>query len=184
MSSNWGNFLNWLNSPQGWIFYVLVLVLILSILVNLVVFMRRIQKHGWGRDAVWSDVWRMMAIAGGFITLLSVFLPGGLFSFSSSSSVTFAGLFLAYLFGLFWLTFFAVPRKVTAIMGVIWGSCALVLISLQAPMNAAESARVGAYVSILGSVGLIVGSAFVYVKARNAAAREPGLLARPLPPVQ
>src|SRR5438132_13750341 len=66
-----GNFGNWLSSSDGWIFYLLLFVLILSILVNLVAFSRR-QKEP---DELRTGPERTMAVVGGVITLVAQLLP-------------------------------------------------------------------------------------------------------------
>ena len=66
----WGSFLNWLNSSQGWIFYALVSVLIVSILVNLVAYARVLRERGAER----MGLGRLLAVVGGIITLIAVTL--------------------------------------------------------------------------------------------------------------
>src|SRR5438309_10028037 len=64
----WGPFLNWLNSPQGWIFYALLSAFIVSILSNLVAYARRLRERGVER----VGLGRLLAIRGGVVTLIAL----------------------------------------------------------------------------------------------------------------
>ena len=84
---------------------------------------------------------------------------------------------LVYVFGLLWLPFRPVSRKVHAILGVGWGSLAL-LLGLQAIAFFAAlgvTLEYGVYVSILGSVLLIVGSTLAFMEAGKPEAATPSL---------
>ncbi len=177
------NFLNWLKSSQGWVFYVLLLGLIVSIVVNFVVFLRqRPETSRTKAGARRGLIWRFLALVGASITLLSVLLPSGAFSGSAFGDLVFFNL-LVYVFGLFCLTLFAVPRIITAILGVIWGGLALLVASLAVVTIAEDSARSDIFVIILGSLTLTVGSALVYAEERKRGReRGPVQLAQPTPP--
>src|SRR2546428_11272513 len=105
----------------------------LSILVNLVFFRRRRRKG----VRVEPSLRRMVAVLGGFIVLLATLLPWATYSYYDagiSGSYVYLGVaffgfssLIVYLFGLFWLTFFALPRKLHAILGFGWGGVALLL---------------------------------------------------------
>src|SRR5437016_5729535 len=102
------------------LFYLLVFAVILSILVNLVVYLRRPEERRWEK----TGLGRILAVLGGFIVLITATLPwegwrgpAGV-GYSIDPGVKANGTIgiLDYLFGLFWLTFFAVPKKVNAIL--------------------------------------------------------------------
>src|SRR3989442_13175720 len=100
-------------------------------LVSLVFFRRRRRKG----VRVETSVRRMVAVWGGFIVLLATLLPWATYSYYDagiSGSYVYLGMaffgfssLIVYLFGLFWLTFFALPRKLHAILGFGWGGLAL-----------------------------------------------------------
>ena len=181
-----GNFGNWLSSSDGWIFYLLLFVLILSILVNLVAFSRR-QKEP---DELRTGPERTMAVVGGFITLVAQLLPWESWvspAGVSSGSLTLGGLGFEQglagasvsVIGLVWLTCFAIPKEVAAILGLLWGGPALMLTLLTLNGMAATAAapnqwiyyiEYGVFASIFGSLLLIAGSVLVYMKMRNALA--------------
>src|SRR3989442_1374804 len=122
-----GDFLN----SGGWIVVILVFAVTVSILANLVVFRRRRRKLG----RVETSLGKILAAVGGFITLVATALPWATVTYSDiPGSYVFLGVaffgyssIIVYLFGLAWLTFFALPRKVYAILGLGWGSLALLL---------------------------------------------------------
>jgi hypothetical protein len=186
--SDWQNFLNWLNSPQGWLFWVLVLGLILSILVNLVVYARKLREGSTAE----IGLGRILAVVGGFIALMAQVMP-----WESSLSpgppcincgyvaigLNFGGLagFMVSMSGLLWLVFFAIPKKVSATWGFIWGGLALLFALLALERIAADAAtnvwptnaEYGIYVSIVGSIALVIGSALAFLKAGKAMPPEP-----------
>src|SRR2546426_3308760 len=159
----------------------------LSILVNLVFFRRRRRKG----VRVETSLRRMVAVLGGFIVLLATLLPWATYSYYDegiSGSYVYLGMaffgfssLIVYLFGLFWLTFFALPRKLHAILGFGWGGLALLLTFLAirgvlpgGPVaGLAVTFETGVYVSMLGSLILVVGSALAYLEAKKAGARGP-----------
>lgn len=189
IDNRWSNFESWLRSPPGWLFYLLLFVLVLSILVNLVVFARRLQD----RRGVETGLGRTLAVAGGSIVLVATFLPwvgygGSAVSYSVPHGVVANGItgVLVYAFGLVWLTLFAIPKKVAAILGFLWGGLALVLTLMTSVWIASLGdfyIEYGVYVSMLGSIILVVGSAFAYLEANKAGARGPAELAQPTLPM-
>jgi hypothetical protein len=162
MSSVWGNFRNWLESDQGWVFYALILGFILSFVINLAVFLRRPNESGrMATGSIRVLLWRLLAMVGASITLISVSLPHGPFSGSFGNLRT-VNLF-AYVFGAFWLTLFGLPRRTYAILGVFWGGLALLVAELAVMTIAEDSARTDISVIILSSLALTVGSALMYI---------------------
>ena len=174
---------------------ILVFAVTVSILVNLVVFRRRRRKLG----RVETSLGKILAAVGGFITLVATALPWATVTYSDiPGSYVFLGVaffgyssIIVYLFGLAWLTFFALPRKVYAILGLGWGSLAL-LLALLADAGVFPGGRPGAnaaaigsgvYLSLLGSIMLVVGSAFAYMEAKKVSARGPVEIAQPAPPM-
>ena len=176
-----GNFGNWLSSSDRWIFYLLLFVLILSILVNLVAFSRRHKEP----DELRTGPERTMAVVGGFITLVAQLLPWERWvspaGYASSGSLTVGGLGFEQglagasvsIIGLVWLTCFAIPKEVSAILGLLWGGPALILTLLTlntmaatatAPNEWIYSIEYGVYASIFGSLLLITGSVLAYTK--------------------
>ena len=120
----WGPFLNWLNSPQGWIFYALLSAFIVSILSNLVAYARRLRERGVER----MGLGRLLAIMGGVVTLIALtILPWE--SYTSLSCPDCGGfwpglalepslLAIAVLVvGLLWFTFFGLGKKLAATLG-------------------------------------------------------------------
>ena len=134
MTGWWGNFGNWLNSPQGWIFYVVILVFLVSILANLVGYVAR-RREGGAKKVGYGG---MVALVGAVITLTAIAsLPWESYaSFSCAecgwSSAGFgygqgsAAIFVLVT-GLLWFTLFGIPRRVAAVLGFAWGVLALVL---------------------------------------------------------
>jgi len=174
--SQWSNFENWLNSTDGWIFYLLVFGSILSILVNLVAFSRRHKEP----DELRTGPERTVAVVGGFITLVAQLLPWYRYGGSSGMGLLFgqglAGLSVS-IFGLVWLTCFAIPKEAAAILGLVWGGPALMLTLLTlndmaataaAPNVGNYSIEYGVYANIFGSLLLIAGSVLVYMKMPKA----------------
>jgi len=183
--SQWSNFENWLNSTDGWIFYLLVFGSILSILVNLVAFSRRHKEP----DELRTGPERTMAVVGGFITLVAQLLPWERWvspaGYASSGSLTVGGLGFEQglagasvsVIGLVWLTCFAIPKEAAAILGLVWGGPALMLTLLTlndmaataaAPNVGNYSIEYGVYANIFGSLLLIAGSVLVYMKMPKA----------------
>src|SRR5205807_9020294 len=68
MTGWWGNFGNWLNSPQGWIFYVVILVFLVSILANLVGYVAG-RRDGGAKKGGYGG---MVALVGAVITLTAI----------------------------------------------------------------------------------------------------------------
>ena len=187
--SAWGNFENWLNSSEGWIFYLVLFVLILSILANWVARSHRLDRLEEEPDELRTGFGRTLAVIGGFITLVAQVLPWETWvspaGYPSSGSLTvmglgfeqgLAGVFVS-VFGLVWLTCFAIPKEAAAILGLLWGSAAFILTLLTLNSMAATAAaphewnyyiEYGVYASILGSLLLIAGSVLVYRKMPKA----------------
>src|SRR3989449_3640505 len=188
MSTDWesfDNFGNWLNSSQGWMIYFLLFGLILSILVSLVMFSRRLRKP----DELRTGFGRTLAVTGGLITLVAQVLPWERWvspaGYPSSGSLTLmglgfeqglAGVFVS-VFGLVWLTCFAIPKEAAAVLGLLWGSAAFILTLLTLNSMAATAGaphewnyyiEYGVYASIFGSLLLIAGSVLVYRKMPKA----------------
>ncbi len=197
----WGAFRNWLNSSQGWIFYALVAVFIVSILVNLVAYARVLRERGAER----MGLGRRLAVLGGAITLIAlIILPWE--SYTSSSCPDCGGSLNGFGFepgllaisvfvvGLLWFTFFGIPKKVGAVLGFAWGGPALLipilaLVRISADVATSStsdmySIEYGVYVAIAGPIVLIVGSALAYVRAKQTVPPEPvpsDLVAPPIP---
>lgn len=72
-------------------------------------------------------------------------LPGGAVNVGIPGDGGIPIVILVYVFGPLWLTFFAVPKKVNAILGFVWGIPALVL-SLLVIENITPLAADGVYV--------------------------------------
>jgi len=197
----WGSFLNWLNSSQGWIFYALVSVFIVSILVNLVAYARVLRERGAER----MGLGRLLAVVGGIITLIAVtLLPWESYTPFSCPDCggSWAGFGIepslpaisALVIGLLWFTFFGIPKKVAAMLGFAWGGLALLVAILALARISADAAasnpsgvytiEYGVYVAIAGPIVLIVGSALAYVSAKQTVPPEPippDLVVPPIP---
>jgi uncharacterized YccA/Bax inhibitor family protein len=108
---------------------------------------------------------RMLSMVGAFLALIGATLPWT----SESYGVIATGLdgLFVYVFGLFWFVSFPVPRKIHAILGAGWGVSALMLglLAIAFFVGLGVTLEYGVYVSILGSIFLILGSALSYVKA-------------------
>src|SRR5256885_1712023 len=158
------NFGNWLNSGGWYLVILLLLGVLLSFGLSRSGFSRRREQE---REAE-TAVGRKLAIAGALFTLIGAALPwtSGAFGVTANGI---DGIFV-YVFGLLWLPFHPVSRKVHAILGVGWGGLALLLALQSVAFFSALGVTLeyGVYVSILGSLSLIVGSALVYVQARKA----------------
>ncbi len=182
---DWQNFQDWLNSPQGILFYVFLGGLIISILANLVVYVLGGREREWEESSRGRILGRFLAVTGGFIVLVATLLPwvgygGSAVSYSVRHGVVANGVagVLVYMFGFLWLTWFAIPRKLCATLGFAWGGVALLLTLNTIAWIASLSMsgfyiESGAYVSIVGSLILIGGSALAYVKARRTVSHEP-----------
>jgi len=163
---DWANFESWLRASGG-LFYLLVFVLILSILVNFVAFARRLRE----RSGMKIGLGRILAVLGGCTVLIAAvavpWAPGAIsFNVLDGFALDMA---IVYVVGLLWLTLFAIPKRVAAILGFLWGIAAFVL-SLQ-PFGIAATygmtIEYGVYASILGSLVLMVGSVLAYLEARK-----------------
>jgi len=190
MTGWWGNFGNWLNSPQGWIFYVVILVFLVSILANLVGYVAR-RREGGAKKVGYGG---MVALVGAVITLTAIAsLPWESYaSFSCAecgwSSAGFgygqgsAAIFVLVT-GLLWFTLFGIPRRVAAVLGFAWGLLALVLALQAFGRIAAEAATAhpfgvysieyGVYVGIFGPITLLAGVTLAFVKTKAPIATEP-----------
>jgi len=132
-----------------------------------------------------EDSWRLWADSS---QSFGLFLPWGRVDFAdpaltgaSYSTFSWYGDWIFLVFGLLWFTFFAVPRKIAAVWGFVWGILAILktvlavegledLIARNAGTVYLDS---GLYISILGSLFLIVGSSLAYLKAEQTIPREP-----------
>ncbi len=135
----------------------------------------------------------ILGILGGVITIMGTVLPWATVSGGSlTTPLTFSGItvgfggILVLLFGLLGLICVAIPKKVTAILGIVMGIIALLwavltLIGLAAiaavaagsGTGVAVTTEYGAYLALVGTLVLIVGSAIAYTEARKAAAPPP-----------
>ena len=169
-------------------FLVFLGFLIIPTLANLVIYALGLRKRDWA-DSPGRILGRSMAVLGGLITLFGVSLPLGSVHFANpaladaSPRLPYDGGWIVLVFGFLWFAFFAVPKRVAAIWGLIWGGLALVfiLVTLQGLADlVARSAGAlhvdyGVYVTLLGSLLLILGSALAYIKAGRTSL--PGQLA-------
>lgn len=139
-------------------------------------------------------------ILGGLITIVGTVLPWATISGGSlTTPLTIPGtltiLGIAVLvFGVLGLVCVAIPKKITAILGIVWGVLAL-LVGLLTLAGLAAAAAVaagsgtgyvvttqyGAYLALIGALILIVGSALAYTEAKKAAAPPP-MMAPPMAP--
>jgi len=167
------------------VFWALIFLLTLSILINLWFYWERwshlhsLKERDRERYGLRSDVGRVLAVLGGVTTLIAQILPWvgfrptsacpGCGGYGASGLIYEGGAIILPLFGLFWLTFFAVPRKVAAILGVIWGAPAFLLSvgALAIIPGPATYVEYGAYMSIVGSLALIGGSGFAFMEAHK-----------------
>ncbi|HYS99199.1 MAG TPA: hypothetical protein VEO20_00880 [Thermoplasmata archaeon] len=188
------NFRSWVRF-NGW-FYLVVFAFILSIFVSIIFYAHLNSYASTLQDRKWADsptriVGRVLAILGGLAVLVGLFLPWGSVDFVDPALADFnydpfnwSGTWIFLAFGLLWFIFFAVPRKVAAVWGFVWGCLALLntavavegLYYVVARNTGGVYLGSGVYVSILGSTMLIVGSALAYVKARRTVSPEPSLL--------
>jgi hypothetical protein len=180
----------------GILFFGLIGGLIISILANVVVYARGRRKRKPEVPSRSRVLGRILAVVGGFIAPIAIILPWAIDRHTPPPPITidlggvdFVGAYgpitaygfgplnvLAtygipiYGFGLFWLTWFAIPRKVAAILGVVWGTLALWIwigalaviadyaVSV-APNGEQVTFAYGFYLNVLGSALLIIGSA-------------------------
>ena len=143
----------------------------------------------------------ILGILGGLVTVVGAVLPWATVSGGSlSAPMTFSGAtvgfggILVLVFGVLGLICVAIPRKVGAILGIVWGVLAILLGLLTMVGLAAIAATAagsgssvtvtteyGVYVSVIGALLLIIGSAIAYTEARKAAA--PPMVAPPMAPM-
>ncbi len=141
----------------------------------------------------------VLGIVGGLLTLIGAVLPWATVSGGTlTSPMVFTGYGIGYggilvlVFGVLGLICVAIPKKVTAILALIWGILALLFAVLSVVGLAAIAQTVGGsgvsvtteygvYVSLVFSLVLIVGSALAYREARKAAA--PGMAPPMAPPM-
>jgi hypothetical protein len=178
------NFDNWLNSPQGWLFYALLAVVVptqVAVIVCVVVLRRRRGSH---RAGTRIGLGRALGIVGGVITLIGVFLPWAtIFQSSPAGGPPIAderaGSIAVFVFGILGLEFVAIPTKGTAAMGLGWGVLSLsgTLYAIPGLSSGGISGAgwsfqttidYGLYVTILGCLVLIIGSALAHEEARKA----------------
>ncbi len=141
-----------------------------------------------------------LGIIGGLLAIVGTLLPwatvaGGSLAAPETFSGVSVGLFgiLFLILGLLGLIFVAIPNRITAILGLVWGVLALLiglltLLGLAALAAAAAgtgtgvtvTTEYGVYVAMVGALLLIVGSGLAYGEARRAAA--PPMMAPPMAP--
>ena len=182
----WSNAGNWLDSSQGWLFYALIVVLFVwtvFIMSNVRSFVRTRRAREEVIPSPARLVGRILAAIGGLITLIGLFLPWErvdwlhLPVFDPYLDARFPGTggLLVLGLGLVWFTFFAIPRKVAALLGLAWGGIAFLLAmvalvgigDLAARNGGAVYVDNGLYVSMLGSLMLTSGSAVAYVQVKQ-----------------
>ena len=184
--SDWDNFENWLRF-YGWLFYSVLVVFVLSMLGNLIAYARGLRQRELA-NSPGRILGRLLAVVGGLLTVIGLFLPWGRVDFAdpalsgaSYSTFSWYGDWIFLVFGLLWFTFFAVPRKIAAVWGFVWG-----ILAILKPVLAIEGLEYlvarnvgtvyfesGLYISILGSLFLIVGSSLAYLNAEQTVPREP-----------
>ncbi|HYS99634.1 MAG TPA: hypothetical protein VEO20_03120 [Thermoplasmata archaeon] len=162
----------WTNLSRSPLFWIFVLGVVISILANLIVYYRRVE----GRGPVDIGLGRLFAFAGGFITLISTLLPW----FTGVVGLAVFPIYVVVLdvFGVLWLTWIAIPKKVAAILGIFWGGVTLLLIVLALAgvasiVGGGASPEYGLFVGITGSIVLFAGSVLAYLQAAPAKQREP-----------
>jgi len=129
----------------------------------------------------------VLGIVGGLLTLIGAVLPWATVSGGTlTSPMVFTGYGIGYggilvlVFGVLGLICVAIPKKVTAILALIWGILALLFAVLSVVGLAAIAQTVGGsgvsvtteygvYVSLVFSLVLIIGAALTYREARKAA---------------
>ena len=167
-------------------FAVFLYFLIIPMLANLVIYARSLRKREWA-ESPGRILGRSMAVVGGLINLFGVTAPLGSVHFVNpmladySPTLPHDGGWIVLVFGLLWFAFFAVPKKVAAIWGLVWGGLSLVfiLVTIQglADIVSREAGALylsyGVYVTILGSLLLIVGSTLAYLKVGLTSLPEP-----------
>ena len=162
-----GDFNLWLNSSEDWLWYALPALVIptqISAIAFAVLYRRRRRARPNLNNAR-IRLGRILGIVGGFVTAVGVFLQW------IGAHVLFGGDSLAvFVLGILGLEFVAIPTKGTATMGVIWGIIAL-LATLVNIIPALGSLGIttfdfGFYVTILGSLVLIVGSSACALRGR------------------
>ncbi|TLZ77678.1 MAG: hypothetical protein E6K07_06605 [Methanobacteriota archaeon] len=164
-----------------------MVVFVLSMLGNLIAYARGLRERE-SANSPGRILGRFLAVVGGLLTVIGLFLPWGRVDFAdpaltgaSYSTFSWYGDWIFLVFGLLWFTFFAVPRKIAAVWGFVWGILAILktvlavegledLIARNAGTVYLDS---GLYISILGSLFLIVGSSLAYLKAEQTIPREP-----------
>ncbi|HYM39035.1 MAG TPA: hypothetical protein VEY12_02670 [Thermoplasmata archaeon] len=142
----------------------------------------------------------ILGIVGGLITIVGAVLPWATVSGGSlAAPLTFSGATVGLggiavlLFGVLGLICVAIPNRITAILGLVWGILALLLALLTLVGLAAIAAlaagsgtgvtvttQYGAYLALVGTLVLIVGSAIAYTEAKKAAA--PPMMPPPVAP--
>jgi|SRR5436309_434710 len=153
------NFNDWLNDSQGWLWYALLALVIptqISALAFAVLYRRR-RRARPNLNNLRIRLGRILGIVGGFVTAVGVFLQW------MGAHVLFGGDSMAvFVLGILGLEFVAIPTKGTATMGVVWGIIALLgtLVNIIPALGSLgiTAFDFGFYVTILGSLVLIVGS--------------------------
>ncbi len=143
---------------------------------------------------------RILGIVGGLLAVIGTVLPWVTISGGSlTSPLTFSGLTAGFggigalLFGVLGLIFVAVGKRVLAILAMVWGILALLLTGLSMVGFAAIAAlaggsgvtvttNYGVYVSLVGSLILIVGSIIAFVEVGKARATPPQMPMSSSPP--
>src|SRR2546425_12977 len=160
------NFNDWVNQSQGWLWYALLALVIptqISALAFAVLYRRR-RRARLNRNNVRIRLGRILGIVGGFVALVGVFLP---WATVGTQEVTGGDSIAVFALGILGLEFVAIPTRGTATMGVVWGIIALLATLVNIPALGSLGITYGSgqvafdfgfYVTILGSLVLIVGS--------------------------
>lgn len=174
-------------NPFSLSFFVLLFLFILSIFVNIIFYVHSLRERDWA-SSPGRKVGRVLAVLGGLMVLIGLYMPWGRVDFVDPafgnvnySPLDWGGIWIFVAFGVLWFIFFAVPRKVAALWGFVWGCLALInvvvavagleyLVTRQAGSVFLDP---GVYVNVSGSVFLIVGSVVAYVKAKNISPLQP-----------
>jgi hypothetical protein len=170
---DWQNFGNWLDSSgglAGLLFYSILAVLI----PPQVLFFSEIAHRWRTQGKLGISLGRIVGIVGGLAAFIGVFLPWThVFhtDFTGANSIAFL---IVPGFGIFGLESISIPTKRAATLGLGCGIIALLgtLVAIPTlagglPQREAVPFDYGLYVTILGSLALIVGSALARGEARE-----------------
>jgi len=182
------NFGNLFGSPPGvWLIYASLAVAIptqVAAIVLVVVLHRSRMRGELDLKRKRISVGKILGIIGGLIILVSVFLPWAALSQSGLSAGTidpfvatlgFVGVFVL-LFGIIGLEYVAIPTRGTALTGAVFGTIAFLLtlaVLGGSPSGYQISPAIGMYLSLIGSLILVGGSAFAYMEMKKASPGAP-----------